>query len=155
MALLEATTATRYQFAGTQLQLLLVFAIGITVVFGFEEGMSWAFVGGLMADFLSLRPLGSTIFGLLMVVAATDLATPILSRARYPGCIAAALALTPMYLILADVATALIRPPAPTLQFTNLVIAGIVNALAAAVVTPFLIGIKRRAEQRERVLWWR
>ena len=80
--------------------------------------------------------IGSTIFGLLMVVAATDLATPILSRARYPGCIAAALALTPMYLILADVATALIRPPAPTLHFTSLVIAGIVNALAAAVIRP-------------------
>ncbi len=154
-ALLESTTASRYQLAGSQLQILLVVAVAITVVFGFEEGMSWAFVGGLMADFLSLRPLGSTVFVLLVVVGLTDLSVPLLSRARYPGCVGAVFVLTPIYLVVADMVAALLQPPAPTLQVSSLIVAAVVNAVVAAVAAPIVIGIRRRAEQRERVLWWR
>ena len=154
-ALLEATTASRYQLAGSQLQLLLVFAVAVTVVFGFEEGMSWAFVGGLMADFLSLRPLGSTVFELLVVVGITDISVPVLTRARYPGCVGAVFVLTPIYLVVADMVAALLQPPAPTLRISNLIIAAVVNAAVAALAAPLVIGIRRRAEKRERVLWWR
>ncbi len=154
-ALLEATTASRYQVAGSSLELLLVFAVAITVVFGFEEGMAWAFVGGLMADFLALRPLGSTLFELLVVVGLTDVSVPLLARARYPGCIMAVFVLTPIYLVVADAVANLLQPPAPTLHPSALVIAALVNAIVAAIVTPPVIGLKRRAEQRERVLWWR
>jgi rod shape-determining protein MreD len=154
-ALLEATTASRYQLAGTQLQFVLVLAVAITVVFGFEEGMSWAFVGGLMADFLTLRPLGSTVFELLVVVGATDISVPIMSRARYPGCIVAVLILTPIYLVISDIVAVLLQPPAPTLRISSLIIAALANAVLAAVITPLVIGLKRRAERREQVLWWR
>ncbi len=154
-ALLEATTATRYQLAGSQLQILLVFAVAVTIVFGFEMGMAWAFVGGLMADFLFLRPIGSTIFELLVVVGFTDLSVPLLARARYPGCIGAVFVLTPVYLVVADMVSALLQPPAPTLHVSSLVIAAVVNAALAALAAPLVIGLKRRAEQRERVLWWR
>jgi rod shape-determining protein MreD len=154
-ALLEATTASRYQLAGSQLQILLVFAVAVTVVFGFEEGMSWAFVGGLMADFLTLRPLGSTVFELLVVVGVTDLSVPLLSRARYPGCIGAVFVLTPIYLVVSDMVSALLQPPAPTLHLDSLVIAALVNSVVAALAAPLVIGLRRRAEQRERVLWWR
>jgi len=154
-ALLEATTVSRYQFANSQLEISLVFAVAVTVVFGFEEGMAWAFVGGLMADFLTLRPMGSTAFELLVVVGATDVAVPLMSRARYPGCIAAVLVLTPVYLIVSDMVAALLQPPAPTLQISGLVITALVNAVAAAVVTPLMLGLKRRAELRERQIWWR
>lgn len=154
-ALLEATTASRYQIAGSQLQIVLVFAVAITVVFGFEEGMSWAFVGGLMADFLTLRPLGSTVFELLVVVGATDVSVPLVSRARYPGCIVAVLVLTPIYLIVSDMVAVMLQPPAPTLRVSSLIVAALVNAVVAAVVTPLVIGLKRRAEQRERLIWWR
>jgi len=58
-ALLELTIASRYQINGAQLlQVSLVFAIAVTVVYGFEEGMVWAFVGGLCLDLLAIRPLG-------------------------------------------------------------------------------------------------
>jgi len=154
-ALLQATTASRYQLAGSQLEILLVFAIAITVVFGFEQGMAWAFVGGLMTDFVTLRPLGSTVFELLVVVGMAEAAVPFLSRARYPGCIAASAVLTIVYMVVADMVAALLAPPAPTLHVSSLIIAAFVNAVVAAVGTPLIIGLKRRAEQRERLVWWR
>jgi cell shape-determining protein MreD len=154
-ALLETTIASRFQFAGAQLQMSLVFAITVTLVYGFEEGMAWAFVGGLCLDLFALRPLGSSVFELLSVVGLATIAVPIVSRSRYPGCVLAVLVLTPVFLVISDVTTGLLRPSAPPISLTNLVAAGVVNAIVAAIAAPLVIGLKRRSEQRERVLWWR
>jgi rod shape-determining protein MreD len=154
-ALLELTIASRYQIAGAQLQITLVFAVAVTLVYGFEEGMAWAFVGGLCLDLLAMRPLGSSIFVLLIVVALVTIAEPLLSRSRYPGCVIAVLVLTPIFLVITDVTAGLLRPPAPPLRPTDLIIAAMVNAVVAAIAAPLVIGVKRRAEQRQRVLWWR
>jgi rod shape-determining protein MreD len=154
-ALLELTIASRYQIAGAQLQISLVFAIAVTLVYGFEVGMAWAFVGGLCLDLLSMRPLGSSVFVLLIVVAFATIAEPLLSRSRYPGCVVAVFILTPIFLVVSDVTTGLLRPPAPPLRLTDLIAAALVNALVAVVAAPLVIGVKRRAEQRQQVLWWR
>ena len=154
-ALLELTIASRFQIAGAQLEISFVFAVIVTLVYGFEEGMAWAFVGGLALDFIALRPLGSSVFELLAVVALATVAEPLLARSRYPGCVIAVLVLTPIFLVISDVTTGLLRPPAPPMQITNLIVAALANAIVAAVAAPLVIGIKRRAEQRQRVLWWR
>jgi len=155
-ALLELTVASRYQIDGAQLlQLSLIFAIAVTVVYGFEEGMAWAFVGGLCLDLLALRPLGASVFELLIAVALTTVAEPLLSRSRYIGCIAAVFAITPLFLVISDATTGLLRPPAPPIQITSLIVAAFANAIAAAVLSPIILGLKRRSEQRRRVLWWR
>jgi cell shape-determining protein MreD len=117
--------------------------------------MAWAFIGGLCLDFFALRPLGSTVFEMLGVVAMATLAQPLLSRSRYPGCVAAVLVLTPVFLVISDVVTGLLRPPAPPLSLSDLVVAGVTNAAVAAIVAPVIIGFKRRSEQQERVVWWR
>jgi cell shape-determining protein MreD len=154
-ALLESTVASRYQIVGAQLQISLVFAVAVTLVYGFEEGMAWAFVGGLCIDFFAMRPLGSSVFELLIAVALTALAEPLLSRSRYFGCVAAAFVVTPIFLLLSDVTTGLLRTSAPPLQLTSLLGGAFANAIVAAVVAPLVIGLKRRSENRERVLWWR
>lgn len=154
-ALLESTVASRYQIAGAQLQIVLILGIAITLVYGFEEGLAWAFVGGLFLDFLAMRPLGSTVFDLLIVMAVTDLAVPVLSRSRYPGAIGAAFLLTPVFLLISNVVTGLLSPPAPPVHFTSLLAAAVANAAVAALAAPLVIGLKRRAEQRERIVWWR
>lgn len=154
-ALLETTVASRYQIAGAQLEISLIFAIAATIVYGFDYGMAWAFVGGLGLDLFAVRPLGSSVFELLVVVALTALAEPLLQRSRYPSCVVAAAVLTPVFLVLSDVTTGLLSPPAPPLPLTHLLAAAVVNAIVAAVVAPLVIGLKRRGEQRERVLWWR
>jgi hypothetical protein len=63
--------------------------------------------------------------------------------------------LTPVFLVISDVTTGLLRPSAPPISLTSLVAAGVVNAIVAAIAAPIVIGLKRRSEQRERVLWWR
>jgi len=154
-ALLESTIASRYQIVGAQLQISLVFVIAATIVFGFEEGIAWAFVGGLCLDFFAMRPLGSSVFVLLVAVALVMVSEPLLSRSRYAGCVIATLFVTPIFLIVSDITTGLLRSSAPPLHLTGLVAAGVVNAGVAAVLSLLLIGIKRRVENRERVLWWR
>jgi rod shape-determining protein MreD len=155
-ALLELTVASRYQLDGAQLlQVSLVFAIAVAVVYGFEEGMAWAFVGGLCLDLLAMRPLGASIFELLIAVALATLAEPLLSRSRYIGCVIAVFVITPIFLVISDVTTGLLRPPTPPLPVTTILASAIANAIFAAVVCPLVIWIKRRAEQRRRVLWWR
>jgi cell shape-determining protein MreD len=154
-ALLESTIASRYQIVGAQLQISLVFVIAATIIFGFEEGIAWAFVGGLCLDFFAMRPLGSSVFELLVAVALVMVSEPLLSRSRYAGCVIATLVVTPVFLITSDITTGLLRSSAPPLHLTGLVAAGLVNAGVAAVLSLLLIGIKRRAENRERVLWWR
>ena len=154
-ALLESTIVSRYQIAGAQLQMSLVFVIAATIVFGFEEGIAWAFVGGLCLDFFAMRPLGSSVFVLLVAVAVVMVSEPLLSRSRYAGCVIATLFVTPIFLIVSDITSGLLRSSAPPLHLTGLVAAGLANAGVAAVLSLLLIGIKRRAENRERVLWWR
>jgi hypothetical protein len=154
-ALLESTIVSRYQVVGAQLQMSLVFVIAATIVFGFEEGIAWAFVGGLCLDFFAMRPLGSSVFVLLVAVALVMVSEPLLSRSRYAGCVIATLFVTPIFLIVSDITTGLLRSSAPPLHLTGLVAAGLANAGVAAVLSLLLIGIKRRAENRERVLWWR
>jgi rod shape-determining protein MreD len=154
-ALVEATMASRYQIAGAQLQLVLILGIAVTVIYGFEEGMIWAFVGGLLVDFLSMRPMGSTPFVMLVVVASSEVAAPLLTRSRYPGVIAAVVILTPVFLVASGVLTGLLNPPTPSLHPTTLAAAAIANGILAAVLAPLVIGLKRRAELRERIVWWR
>jgi rod shape-determining protein MreD len=155
VALLEATVFSRYQISGAQLHITLVFAIAATVVFGFEEGMTCALVGGLLLDIFAMRPLGSTVFEMLIAISLVMLAEPLLTRSRFAGIVAAALLVTPIFLIISDITTGLLRPPAPALRLTDLVAAGLVNAAVAAVLSLPIIGLKTRAENRERVLWWR
>jgi len=121
----------------------VVFAIAVTLVYGFEEGMAWAFVGGLCLDFFALRPLGSSVFELLGVVALATLAEPVLSRSRYPGCVIATFVLTPVFLVISDATTGLLRPrprPIPCKSRRG----GVANAIVAAIAAPLVIALKRR-----------
>ena len=48
-ALLEVTVGSRIDLADAQPQIVLVIAVLMTLIIGFEEGMAWAFVGGLLS----------------------------------------------------------------------------------------------------------
>ncbi len=153
-ALLEVTVASRYQIADAHIQVILIFAVIITVVIGFEAGMIWAFVGGLLVDLLSLRPLGSTLFILLVAVGISGAVAPLVTRVRLPASIGAVFLLTPLLLILAQMTTVLLRPPAaPGFNLAHLLSAAVVNAVLAALIAPIFVAVKRRTEERERFLW--
>jgi 1,4-dihydroxy-2-naphthoate octaprenyltransferase len=67
-ALFDTSVAPFLQIGGGQLDLVIVLAVIWTVVVGFEGGLTWAFVGGMLTDLLAPRPLGSTAFVALIVV---------------------------------------------------------------------------------------
>lgn len=70
-ALIETTVIPEIAIFGIQANLLLALAVAATVVMGIEDGLVWAFVGGLIIDMLTpARPVGSTTFVLLVMVGA-------------------------------------------------------------------------------------
>src|ERR1035437_1826121 len=153
-ALLEVTIASRFQFAGAQLQILLVFGIVLTLASGLETGITWAFVGGLVVDLLGMRPLGSTVFVLLIAVGAASLLGRLLASVRPLDAVVTVIVLTPLYLMLTDMTTALLRPPAPTLRLSDLVSAALVNAVLGALITTSIYVVRRRSELREKRTVW-
>jgi rod shape-determining protein MreD len=153
-ALLEVTIASRFQFAGAQLQILLVFGIVLTLVSSFESGITWAFFGGLSADMLGMRPLGSTVFALLITVGAASLIGRLLSSARPLDVVISVVVLAPFYLMLIDMTTALLSPPAPTLRVADLLSAALVNTVLGALITAVLYTVRRRFERGEKRTVW-
>jgi rod shape-determining protein MreD len=152
-AILEVTIAARIHVADAQPQIVLVVAILLTLMIGFEEGMAWAFVGGLFVDFLAFRPLGTTVFGLLLVVGLAAAVSPFLLRIRVASPIVGIVVFTPIFIVITSVATGLLRPPAPSLRLSYLAGAMLVNAITGALVAPVFAAIRRRSDRRERLVW--
>jgi rod shape-determining protein MreD len=152
-ALLEVTVASRIHVVDAQPQIVFVVAVLLTLIIGFEEGMAWAFVGGLFVDLLAFHPLGSTVFGLLVVVGLVAAISPILARVRIASPLVGVILFTPVFIVLSTVATGLLRPPAPTLRVANIAAAILANVIFGALVAPLFIAVRRRWDQQERLSW--
>jgi rod shape-determining protein MreD len=152
-AVMEVTVASRIHLADAQPQIVLVVAVLLTLIVGFEEGMAWAFVGGLFVDFLAYRPIGSTVFGLLAVVGLAAAISPFLARIRFASPLVGVAVFTPVFIVLSTVTSGLLRPPTPALRLTNVAASAVANVIFGAVLAPLLIAARRRWEQRERFGW--
>ena len=53
-AILETSVLTQLLVAGVKPDLVLATTIAVAVVLGFEQGLTWAVVGGLLLDLLEL-----------------------------------------------------------------------------------------------------
>jgi rod shape-determining protein MreD len=70
-ALLETSVLPELTIAGAKPDLVLVLAVATTTMIAVEDGLVWAFVGGLMLDLLTpARQLGATSLALLLLVGA-------------------------------------------------------------------------------------
>ena len=152
-ALMEVTVASRIHLADAQPQIVLVIAVLLTLIIGFEEGMAWAFVGGLFVDMLAFRPLGSTVFGLLVVVGLTAAIEPMLIRARFASPLVGIAVFTPVFIVLTTVTAGLLRPPAPALHLSNMAAAAVINVAFGALMAPLFLAVRRRGEQQDRLSW--
>jgi rod shape-determining protein MreD len=152
-ALLEVTVASRYQIAGAQLQIVLILAIALTIAFSFETGMAWAFVGGLFADLLLVRPLGVSVFALLIAVGGTAALARFSALGRIGTTVVSAFVMTLFYVIVTDVLVGLLHPPTYPLHLTSLFWAAVVNTAFAVVATLLTFALKRRLAQRPRLAW--
>lgn len=82
-ALLETSVFSEVRPFGVKPDLVFVLAIIAAMVVGVEEGLLWAFLGGLMLDMLSAeRPVGSTTLALLLVTGLAVVAARFVPQTR-------------------------------------------------------------------------
>jgi rod shape-determining protein MreD len=68
-AILEVSVLAQLQLAGIRPDLVLAVGVGVAMTMGFDAGIAWAFVGGLLLDvMLPERPIGSTTLAMLISV---------------------------------------------------------------------------------------
>lgn len=67
VALLQNAWLSRVSLFGSRPDLMLLVVLSWTIVRGVNEGMIWAFIGGLLTDLLSGGPVGAYILALLSV----------------------------------------------------------------------------------------
>ncbi len=154
MALLELTVGPYLRVVAAQPHLVLVVGIVVTVAIGLEAGLVWAFVGGLVLDVLTERPLGSTSFALLLCVGATSVLAHIFLRLRILVPILATLLLSLFYSMTLFVAYNALRTPIPVADPVSVLLPGVVyDTILAALIGPLAISIHDRHAEAERMDW--
>lgn len=145
-ALLETTVLPEMRIGGTQPDLVFALAVAATVVLRAEDGLVWAFVGGLMLDMLiPARPIGATTLSLLLMVGLAALGAHFMGQARRATAVLAAFVLTWLFqLVLLGVlmlseglALGVFEPPL-------VLVAALLNALIAIAAALVFGAISRR-----------
>lgn len=153
-ALLELTLAPYLKVGSAQPDIVLVLAIIWTMVVGFEGGLVWAFLGGLMIDLLASRPLGSTSFVLLLCVGAAALVRRSLHRARYVSPIVTVLILALFSPLLFLVIYGMVRGPVGPADLVGTTVPrALYDTAIAAVLAPVAVLLQTRFGDQERVDW--
>jgi rod shape-determining protein MreD len=153
-ALLNLTIAPFLRIGAAQPDFVLVCALIWTVAAGIEGGLVWAFIGGLMLDFLAPRPLGVSAFSLLLCVGGTALLARAVVRARYLIPPVAAMAFTIVNGLLLLVLYGALRGSVETADPLSLILpAAVYNTVLAALIGPLAVSVASRRENRERVDW--
>ena len=152
-ALLQLTIVRYLRIGDAQPDLVLVFVVTVAVLGDFESALVWAFLGGLMIDLLTPRPLGSTVFTLLISVGLSLLGR-VLDRARNVAPILAVFGLSFVGNLLLLVIYGFIRGPVPVTDLVGMFLPGAVySTVVALLVLPIVVILQTRAADRERVAW--
>ncbi len=153
-ALLESSVVPYLRLGDAQPHLVFVFAVVITVVGGFDRGLVWAFVGGLLLDILTQRPVGVSAFALLVCVGGVAGLGRLLSRARPLLPIIATLLLSLVYSMSLFVTYAALG--GSSLRGDPLALFGpsvLYDTVLAALIGPLLVSFADRRAEAERVEW--
>ena len=153
-ALLNVTIAPFLRIGAAQPDFVLVFSVLWTVLAGIEGGLVWAFIGGLMIDLLSSRPLGATAFTMLLCVGGAAILGHALIRFRYvaPVLTVFVFSIANALLFLA-VYGALRGPIAAPDPLGSILPAALYDTLLAVIVGPLAVAVILRRENRERLDW--
>ena len=153
-ALFELTVAPYLRVGDAQPHLVLVLAVVVTVAVGFESGLVWAFIGGLLLDVLAQRPIGSTAFALLLCVGGATVLTRILSRVRPLVPIAAVFLLSLAYSMTIYVTLSALLGPVQVDDPIGVLIPGAVyDTVVAALIGPLAVALHDRRADQERIDW--
>jgi rod shape-determining protein MreD len=155
-ALLETTVMPEVAIFGVQANLLLTLAVTATVIMGIEDGLVWAFLGGLLVDMLTpARPIGATTFVLLVTVGLAAAGTRFVGQTR-AGALLLVFVLTWAYHLLLLVTLALTEGvTAGSFDLQHLLGAAVLNTLLAIPFVALFVVLERRfgPQDRERAAW--
>jgi rod shape-determining protein MreD len=153
-ALLELTVGPYLRIGTAEPHLVLVLGIVVTVAIGLEAGLVWAFVGGLVLDVITQRPLGSSSFALLLCVGTTAVLADVFVRIRPVVPIIATLFLSVAYSMIHFVALNALVAPIPVSDPVALILpSAIYDTIVAALIGPLVISIHDRRADVERMDW--
>ncbi len=155
-ALIQSSILPFTAAGGAGLDLVLVLAVTWTMTVGLEGGLVWAFLGGLIIDVLLMRPLGLTAFVLLLAVGAAWLVGRVSPRGFYPIVVATVGVTAGLASVLTVALMGALRGLPPGVEpFSQAVPTTLLAALAAAVIAPFPILVRRRwlPDETERDDW--
>ena len=153
-ALLEVTILPELRIGGVQPDLVLIAAVVWTFVVGFEGALVWAFVGGLMLDVLTGRPLGSTAFVLLICVGAAAALARVLGPLRLAAPAVAMVPVAILYAALAVVASAALRGPVVLVDPIGAIAPRVlVDTILAGLAGGAALWSRARRPARERLDW--
>lgn len=153
-ALIELTVVPHLRVGDAHPHLVLVFGVIWTIGARLEDGLAWAFVGGFVLDVLAQRPLGSTSFALLLVVAGAAVVGRALSRLRPLAPIVAAAPLSLLYSMILFLLFGALGTDLPSDDLGSRLLPGVAyDVLLAALVGPLVIAVRDRATDADRVAW--
>lgn len=154
-ALIETTVLPELPIAGATINLVLVLAVVATMTMGVEDGLVWAFVGGLMLDMLTpARPIGATTLTLLLVCGLAAVGARFFAPSRRLPAIVATFVLTwPYHAGLLAILVLTGGMAVGSLQPRIVLVAAIVNALVAIPAAYVLTSVERRFGATDRPDW--
>jgi rod shape-determining protein MreD len=153
-ALLELTLVPYIEIDGAYPHPVLVFAVLWTTVVGLEGGLAAAVVGGLALDLLAPRPLGSSVFTLLVSVGGAALLVQPLARLRYLAPVINVFVFSIVNTLLFLVVYGALRSPIPVEDPLMRVLPGaIYDAMIALAIGPVAVALRERRLAAERPDW--
>jgi rod shape-determining protein MreD len=133
---------------------VLVFGLIWLVAAGIEGALAWAFVGGIVLDALTSRPLGLSAFTLLVAVGLASILSRGLVRLRPLVPIVAVALLSGLYSIVQLILLGAIRSPIPAADPVQAIVPGIAyDIVLAAVFGPLAVALRDRHAEQERLDW--
>ena len=153
-ALIETSIAPELPIAGAQADLVLALAVVAAVLIGVEDGLVWAFLGGLMLDrLIPARPIGATALTLLLVVGVAVLAARLPGPRRLLAVVTVFVLTWLFHLLLLVVMAAVEGVVLDSLQPTVVLSAAIQNTVVALFAAIVFNALAQRFLQTERADW--
>lgn len=82
LVILQSTILSRFPILGITPQLVVLVTLAWGLLQGIDEGLIWAFVGGILSDLFSASPIGAGALALMVTVLVITLLQQLLPRGR-------------------------------------------------------------------------
>lgn len=153
-ALIELSVVPYLRVGDAHPHPVLVFGVIWTIATRLEAGLAWALIGGIMLDSLAARPLGTSVFALVVAVGLSVLIARTFIRIRPLAPVIAVPIVSLVYSMILFGLIAAIRPPVTVADPIAPFMPGAAyDAVLGLIFGPLVLSIRDRYRTEERVDW--